>query len=74
MKLIPHKSKKKVSKAITVTGRGVPYSFLHVCVIYTFVIVGFCILLLVYPLMLFLKTTVRKNVFCARFYCPLLTQ
>jgi hypothetical protein len=26
-----------------------------------------------YPLMLFLKTTVRNNVFCARFYCALLT-
>jgi hypothetical protein len=25
------------------------------------------------PLMLFLKTTVRNNVFCARFYCALLT-
>jgi hypothetical protein len=32
-----------------------------------------CILLRVYPLMLFLKTTVRNNVFCARFYCALLT-
>jgi hypothetical protein len=36
-------------------------------------IVGFCILLCVYPLMLFHKTTVRNNVFCARFYCALLT-
>jgi hypothetical protein len=36
-------------------------------------IVGFCIMLHVYPLMLFLKTTVRNNVFCARFYCALLT-
>jgi hypothetical protein len=27
----------------------------------------------VYPLMLFLKTTVRNNVFFARFYCALLT-
>jgi hypothetical protein len=38
-----------------------------------YLIVGFCILLRVYPLMLFLKTTVRNNVFCARFYCALLT-
>jgi hypothetical protein len=36
-------------------------------------IVGFCILLRVYPLMFFLKTTVRNNVYCARFYCALLT-
>jgi hypothetical protein len=38
-----------------------------------YLIVGFCILLRVYPLMLFLKTTVRNNAFCARFYCALLT-
>jgi hypothetical protein len=30
-------------------------------------IVGFCILLRVYPLMLFLKTTVRNNVFVLDF-------
>jgi hypothetical protein len=36
-------------------------------------IVGFCILLHVYSLTLFLKTTVCNNVFCARFYCALLT-
>jgi hypothetical protein len=41
--------------------------------IYINLIVGFTILLRVYPLMLFLKTTVRNNVFCARFYCALLT-
>jgi hypothetical protein len=36
-------------------------------------IVGFCILLRVYPLMLVLETTVGNNVSCARFYCALLT-
>jgi hypothetical protein len=36
-------------------------------------LIGFCILLRVYSLMLFLKTTVRNNVFCARFYSALLT-
>jgi hypothetical protein len=35
-------------------------------VILTFLIVGFCILLRVYPLMLFLKTTVRNNGFFLR--------
>jgi hypothetical protein len=35
-------------------------------------IVGFCILLRVCSLMLFLKTTVRNSDFCARFYCALL--
>jgi hypothetical protein len=38
-----------------------------------YLIVGFCILLCVYSLTLFLKTTVRNNVFSAPFYCALLT-
>jgi hypothetical protein len=36
-------------------------------------IIGFCILLRMYPLMLFLKTTIHTDVFCDRFYCALLT-
>jgi hypothetical protein len=46
------------------------YSKVHIG---KYLIVGFCILLRVYPLMLFLKTTICNSVFCARFYCALLT-
>jgi hypothetical protein len=51
-------------------GRILFESFVITC---EMLFVGFCILLRVYPLMLFLKTIVRNNVFCARFYCALLT-
>jgi hypothetical protein len=40
----------------------------------THLIVGFCILLRVYPLMLFLKTTVRNNVFVLDFIVHYLLQ
>jgi hypothetical protein len=36
-------------------------------------IVGFSILLCVYPQMLFLRTTICNNISCARFYCALHT-